>query len=257
MKLRAEDLKRIHQTSRQEPSFKNGECPSDELLIKSFSAEASEEEKLATIDHVTGCASCHWKFEAIRQILSGTGKIAKELEGLSLSEKEVSQLQEVARNKIQGLEKQRREKKNLGLKTIFSSFLASRALKYVSAAAGLLIVFLAAFLFLKTPPSLKRDIARGTSDQALELIAPRGEVKSFPLFFKWRPYPKAQEYEVKLLDEELTDIWKSDRIKAIEVELPQGQFERMEKEKTYYWKVVVHLKAGTAKESGLQEFKLR
>jgi hypothetical protein len=257
MKLRAEDLKRIYKRSRQESSFKNGGCPSDELLIKSFSAEVSEEEKLATIDHVTRCASCHWKFEALRQILRGTGEIAKELEGLSLSAKEVSQLQEVAKNKIQGLEKRRQQKKIPWRKTRFQSFLASRALKYVSAAAGLLIVVLAAFLILKTPPNLKQDIARGPADQTLELIAPKGEVRDFPLFFKWRPYPKAQEYEVKLLDEELTDNWKSDRIKAIEVELPQGQFERMEKEKTYYWKVVVHLKAGTAKESGLQEFKLR
>jgi hypothetical protein len=257
MKLRAEDLKRIYQRSRQESSFKNGGCPSDELLMKSFSAEVSEEEKSKIIDHVTGCSSCHWKFEALRQILSGTGEITRELEGISLSEKEVSQLQDLARNKIQGLEKQRQEKKIPWQKTRFPSFLASRALKYVSVAAGLLIVVLAAFLFLKTPLNPKRDIARGTSDQTLELIAPKGEVRDFPLFFKWRPFPKAQEYEVKLLDEELTDIWKSDWIKATEVKLPQGQFQRIEKEKAYYWKVVVHLKAGTTKESSLQEFKLR
>jgi hypothetical protein len=257
MKLRAEDLKRNYQTSRQEPSFKNEECPSDELLLKSFSAEVSEEEKFKIIDHVTGCAFCHWKFEALRRILNGTGEIAKELEGISLSGKEVSQLQAVARSKIQGLERRRQEKKNLGLKTRFPSFFAFRAVRYVSAAAGLLIVILAAFLLLKTPPSLKQDIARGPADQTLELIAPKGEVRDFPLLFKWRPFPEAQEYEVKLMDEELTDIWKSDRIKAAKVELPRDQFQRMDKEKTYYWKVIVHLKAGTTKESGLQEFMLR
>ena len=257
MKLRDEDLKRIYQRSRREPPAKKEACPSDELLMKSFSGEMSEEEKFKIIDHVTGCGSCHWKFEALHQILNGTEEIAQKLEGISLSEKGVSQLREIAKDRIYELETQSREKKNLGFKRKFIAFFASGALRYIPAAVGLLIIVLAAFVILKTPANVERDMARGPADQIVELVAPKGEVKDYPLFFKWRPYPKAEDYEVKLLDEELTDIWKSGRIKATEVELPQGQIERMQKEKTYYWKVVVHLKAGTLKESGCQEFKLR
>jgi len=257
MKLRAEDLKRIYKRSRQESSFKNGGCPSDELLIKSFSAEVSEEEKLATIDHVTRCASCHWKFEALREIFMGTKEIARSFEEVSLSKEEVRQLKDKAKSKIVELEKERLEKLKPGFKEKARAFFSYKGFKYIPAAAGGLMIILAALLVLRIPQNIKKDMIRGEEEQILELISPKGEIDRPPIIFTWKPYPKAVDYEVRLLDEELNPAWNSEKIQKTEIELPSALLPKMEKGKMFYWKVIADLESGARKESGLQPIKLK
>jgi hypothetical protein len=257
MKLRADDLKRIHQTSRQELSCKNEGCPSDELLMKSFSAEVNEEEKFKIIDHATGCASCHWKFEALREIFLGTNEIARSFEGVSLSKEEVRQLRDKAKSKIYELEKQRFEKPGSGFKEKVRAFFSSKRFKYVPAAAGVLMIILAALFILRIPRNFKEDIVRGDEEQILELISPKGEIDRPPVVFAWKPYPKAVDYEVRLLDEELNPAWNSEKTQKTEIELPSALIPRMEKGKMFYWKVIADLESGARKESGLQPTKLK
>ncbi len=257
MKLRAEDLKRIYKRSRQESSFKNGGCPSDELLMKSFSAEVSEEEKFKIIDHATGCASCHWKFEALREIFMGTKEIARSFEGVSLSKEEVQQLKDKAKSKIFELEKQRLEKPGPGLKEKVQAFFSSKRFKYVPAAAGILMIILAALFILRIPRNFKEDLVRGDEEQILELISPKGDIDRPPIVFAWKLYPKAVEYEVRLLDEELNPAWNSEKTQKTEIELPSAVLPQLEKGKMFYWKVIANLESGARKESGLQPFKLK
>lgn len=257
MKLRAEDLKRIYQTSRQEPSFKTEGCPSDELLTKSFSAEVSEEEKCKIIDHVTGCASCHWKFEALREIFMGAHEIARSFEGVSLSKEEVRQLKNRAKRKIVMLEKERLGKRGPGFKERVRALFSSHRFKYAPAAVGGLMIILAALFVLRIPQNLRKDIIRGEEEQILELISPKGEIDRPPIIFTWKPYPKAVDYEVRLLDEELNPVWNSEKIQKTEIELPSALLPKMEKGKMFYWKVIADLESGARKESGLQPIKLK
>jgi hypothetical protein len=257
MKLRAEDLKRIYKRSRQESSFKNGGCPSDELLMKSFSAEVSEEEKFKIIDHATGCAFCYWKFEFLREIFAGTKEIARSFEGVSLSKEEVRQLKDKAKSKIVELEKGRLEKPGLGLKERVRSLFSSNLFKYVPAAAGVLIIILAALFILRIPRNNQEAGMRGEEEQILELISPKGEIDRPPIIFTWKPYPKALDYEVRFLDEELNPAWNSEKMQKTEIELPSALLPKMEKGKMFYWKVIADLESGARKESGLQPIKLK
>jgi hypothetical protein len=155
------------------------------------------------------------------------------------------------------LEKERLGKRGPGFKEKARAFFFDKGFKYIPVAAGGLMIILAALFVLRIPQNLKKDIIRGEEEQILELISPKGEIDRPPIIFTWKPYPKAIDYEVRLLDEELNPAWNSEKIQKTEIELPSPLLPKMEKGKMFYWKVIADLESGARKESGLQPIKLK
>jgi hypothetical protein len=242
MKLSHEDLKRLYQSSGAATVKEEGACPSDDLLMSSFLPETSEEDKFRVADHVAGCGSCRAKFELAREILSGAARLARESEGVALTEAEVAGLKQQAAARLREPEKGR-------------SFLFR--FRYASAAAGLIMIGVAILLLLRTPQDKDAGAMRGEAAAAVVLLTPHGVQKTLPLRFEWQPYPGAEAYEVKLLDEKLDIVWASGRIRTTSLDLPPGPSEGLKRGAGYYWKVSVFSDNEILQESNLRTFQLQ
>ena len=257
MDIQDKALKKYYRASlSKNPPHKKG-CPDSDVLIRSFSKEMSETEKIQIIDHVTTCGPCYKKFEIVRQILKGSKNLAQRFEGVPLSEAEMNELKQKAQARIHELETHDIStlKPSFG-KKIAAFFRLNPALKYASAVAAICVVVAAAIVLFKILPSIKDETLRGINEKTILLFSPRGELEKFPLAFKWEALPGAKEYQIVLLDEELTRIWTAEKTEKTEMSIPFAVQKKLLKEKTYYWKVVIFLEDGTLKESLLQDFKL-
>jgi hypothetical protein len=254
--LGIDELKSIYGLSREASSAGKGSCPPLEKILESFFPGVSENEKFRVVDHAAACPSCHQKFEMARGILLETKRMAEGFEEISLDDKALAAIREKARLRIQELERSKGKPATEGGKEPLRGLLAVRNLRFATAAVLLLVggLFLISILTLRQRP---QETVRGTESQGIRLEVPQGEWAESRLTFHWVAYPGAEAYEVKLLDEALTMLWMSGRTKIPYAAFPPGRLASLEKGKTYYWKVIVHLKKGKVIESGLQEFRLR
>jgi hypothetical protein len=255
MKLRNEDLRKIYQSSEGDTSGVHEACPPVEVLIKSFSPEMNEEEKLQVVDHVTECDYCRWIFEAVREIVKEIKAAASEAGGQPLSESEVTGLKQRAQERIRELEGRFDRGKKTSLLENWRAYLGEH--RVASLAAGLFVILLAALLVLKSPLKKGENVLRGEDEPTVNLETPQGLKEKLPVFFRWQAYPGATGYEVKVFDETLDEIWGSGRTTATSLELPASVAETLNKEAVYYWKITVYSDKEIIKESGLQEFKLK
>ena len=235
MKIKDKDLRKSYQSFIRKNQAKGKDCPQIEVLINTFSNESKEKEKLKFIDHISECSACFKKFEAIKPFFKEGKKIKDKLEKISLSEQEAKELKQKAKEKIFELKKHPKKRRS-------TLFFPRLRLVQLSAVAGLLIIVLGAVLIFKAPEDSKTDIIRGKDEKTIQLITPKGDVKKRPIIFEWTHFPKAKEYEVRLMDEELTKIWVSNKTGETKIELPADIAQKIEKEKQYYWKVFIYIR---------------
>jgi hypothetical protein len=255
MKLSEEDIRKLYQASADEKRRPGDGCPSLDSLLASFSEEASEEEKLRTADHIAGCGPCRRMFETAREILKGAAALAGEAEGATLSEDEAAELKRraaVRMNELAGYAKPDRSQGHVGRMKAFSF-----RYRFALVAAGLVMIIAAGLLVLRMPRPESADVFRGEPGPALVLMSPRGVQKMLPQHFQWQPYSEAEEYRVKLLDEELDVVWDSGPIRETSLDFPADLAEGLKRESVYYWKVTAFLADGTTQESDLQEFRIQ
>ena len=100
------------------------------------------------------------------------------------------------------------------------------------------------------------DTVRGIQVEIIQLMNPKGDLAEIPQVFEWSPVEGAAGYRVVLLDEELTEVWMSEKIQQTSLKLPEVNFEAIKSGEIYYWKVIVFSSDGSPIESGLQEFKV-
>jgi hypothetical protein len=257
MDIQDKDLKKSYQASlSKNPLHKKG-CPDIDALVRSFSEGMSENEKIQIIDHITTCGPCFQKFDAVRKILKESKSLAERFEGVPLSEAEVQELKQRAQAQIHELEISDVSGLKLSSgKKIAAFFRFKPVLKYASAFATICIIVAAAIVLFKIPQSIKDKTVRGTKKESIQMISPRGEIEKIPLAFKWEALPGVKEYQILLLDEELTRIWTSEKTEKTEMLIPSAIKNKLQKERAYYWKIVILLEDGIQKESDLQEFTL-
>jgi len=249
MKLQDKDLQEIFLQALKENFPRNKACPSNKTILRSFTSEMPEKEKLKIVDHVTGCGSCLLKFQAIKDVLRGTKALACKVEGQVLSKNEVGELKKIAKEKVKELKRKTKKQKRI---PGFTALLFEH--RFAALIAGMVLVILAALLVTRFPHIFQEDATRGEESPAIRLVSPRGELGSLPLRFHWEPYPGAKEYEMKILDEELNPIWKSGKVRESAIETVADFSNRLQKGKMYYWKITVYLEDGKLEESNLQEF---
>jgi hypothetical protein len=255
MKLSHEDLKGLYRSSGARKADEEGACPSDDVLMSSFLPETGEEVKFRVADHAAGCRSCRAKFEMAREILAETARLTRPSEGVALTEAEVSELKERAAAKLRKMERRPKPGSAQDFSEQWRAFFFRY--RYASTAAGLIMILAAVLLVLRAPWNKDAGAMRGESGTAVVLLAPRGGQKALPLRFEWQPYPGAEAYEVKLLDEKLDIVWASGRIRATSIGLPPGPAEGLKRETGYYWKVSAFSGDRILQESELRSFRLQ
>jgi hypothetical protein len=257
MELKDKNLKEIYQTSIQEHKPPKNGCPAIEVLIQSFTDGMAEHDKIKIVDHISACGSCYGKFEAVRQILRESKKMSTQLDGLSLSEIEVEELKKRAHERIRELETAGKSRGKFSfVEKLVSLFNTKPSIKYATALTGVFIIAIVFLFVLRIPQNLRESTLRGEKKESVLQIFPKGELKELPVNFAWKSLSGAREYQVLLLDEELTKIWDSEKTQKTEMPIPYEVQNRMMKDRIYYWKVVIYFEDGTKKETDLQEFKL-
>lgn len=86
---------------------------------------------------------------------------------------------------------------------------------------------------------MAREQARRQWERArtIQLISPTEEVREEIIEFVWRPSSLAESYVVELSDATYRLLWQSERVKTVEVTLPQGVRQRLERGQVYIWQV--------------------
>ena len=258
MKVENQDLKKIYQSCMDHNRSTDQECPDNDKIIQSFSPTLSESEKNRIVDHISECSLCAKKFAIVRQVFGEGKKIAVGLEGISLSDEETKELKEIAKVKIKEIERPKLGNRGTTFKPRSLLLLWQKtAFKYATALTGLVIIIVVVFFLLKAPHIGMEDTVRGMQDDIIQLKNPEGSLNSIPRVFKWNPVPGAAGYQVKLLDEELIEVWMSEKTQKTSLKLLPTQFEAIENSKIYYWKIIIFSSDGSTRESHLQEFEIK
>jgi hypothetical protein len=82
---------------------------------------------------------------------------------------------------------------------------------WATSMAAALAVALGVFLVVRTPGLAPGDVQPATVYRAtgVEIVSPVGEVGDVPTEFRWQAVPGAARYEVKVLEVDGTEIWRS------------------------------------------------
>jgi hypothetical protein len=258
MKWENQDLKKLYQSSLDNKQTVDQGCPDDDAIIQSFSPILSESEKNEIVDHISECSLCREKFTIAQQVFSEGKKMAADLEGMSLSEEETEELNKIARVKIKEMERPKHIAAGVSVKPRSLFWLWQKtAFKYATILAGFVIIVLVTFFLLKAPYISVEDTVRGVQDDIILLTNPKGDLTEIPQEFEWNPVQGATGYRVVLLDEELSEVWVSEKIPQTSLKLSQLLFEAIKRGRLYYWKVIVFSSDGGTRESGLQEFEVK
>jgi len=257
MAMNDDDLKKLYRSLLDEQESKGEDCPDIDMLMHSFSKDMDEHTKLEIVDHISECSACRTKFEAIQLALRGARELADEWEGVSLSVENMRKLKDAAQKRIDEFEKPREPEERAGFKARIGSLLWPKpAFKYASVIAGLIVIVITAIIVLDVPQKFREDSLRGIKAEDIILISPKGKTEAPSAVFNWDPLPEAFEYQIKVVDEELTPVWTSDKTKNTRMPFPKDLLSILESGRPYYWKVIVLFREDTSEESNLQEFEI-
>jgi len=213
------------------PAQKNSQtnCLENEVLISAFLKKGTLEEQERLIDHVLACQKCKLKFDVLKQISNQLSAFKEEFEGEKLSTREEEEFRRMAEQRIRELS----EKQKI-------SFFRSRPSRYLAAvAAALLIVIAGYFLISKLQ---QRDVYREGEREEFRLIEPVGVITEVPSVFIWTPYEEADNYFLRLIDDELNIVLTKsiDLIKDVyepKATLSEDEKKKLLRGKTYIWEV--------------------
>jgi hypothetical protein len=104
-------------------------------------------------------------------------------------------------------------------------------------AASLVLVVGGVFYMRRGPGQLSVGLEDGVMrSQAVELVAPVGEIRETPVNFRWRAVPAAVRYEVRLLEIDRSEIWRGEA-GSTSLPVPAAASARMLPGKTLLWEV--------------------
>lgn len=259
MRLKNKQIRKYYQELPIPEVGKKTDCPDIDSLINSFSDELTESQKFNIIDHISDCQTCLEKFNFIEQIFRESRKVALGKNKLSLHENEVKELKELAQRKILELKTQN-EATFDGAQSIPGKsvpVLPKITAKFISIAAVLIIAVLGTIIIIRTLPEPEMNMIRGSQEDTFLLIAPKGEITKKSLIFKWNAFPGAKEYDVRIMNAELTNIWISDKTRNTSIKLPGDLYQKITRDTIYYWKVIAYLNDGNIEKSHIIEFEFK
>jgi hypothetical protein len=223
-------------------TFKNS-CPRDEVFIKAFMRELSLKENEKFIDHILSCEKCSKKFELLKQLSRELTKKLDALEEEKLSPEENRRLRDLAKKKL----KRSKPRGSLVLDII--------PVKYAAAAAALIIIAVGLYVVLRMGQGeVYRDEGR---KHGLVLMEPTGRLSEPPKLFVWSAYEGAVEYYFELIDDELNTLFLDNRVQRPKLMLPGDIVKKLEKGRTYVWKVYAEDDDDNVLDAARASFELR
>jgi hypothetical protein len=220
-------------------------CPADEVFIKAFMGELNLEEVERLVDHTLVCRKCHKKFEVLRQLSSDLMKKSPGLEERKLTNEEEKELGRIARKKL---------KKTKSDKSMLFNVVPT---KHAAVAALMIVVIAGILLILNLPRINKSGIYREErSGPRIALIMPSGKVSVPPVVFSWTVYAGADDYFFELVDDELNTVYER-ILEETQLTLPDEVVQKLEKGKTYVWRVSARNEFGQVLRSDFTSFELK
>lgn len=190
-------------------------CPPLEQLVRALEASEGDAWRKAAEDHTATCSHCRGELALMREFV------------------EASPRPDEARNVnwIAGrLAKQRVFRPS---RQRLSFFFGARAW----AAAACLVLVAAGAFYLPRGPGLPSPAGAGEGvmrSQALELVAPLGDIPQKPAEFRWRAVPGAVRYQVRLMEVDRSEIWRGEATDAF-LSIPAPVLALMPPGRTLLW----------------------
>jgi hypothetical protein len=240
MDIDEQRLKDIYQAGAQsERPASREKCPPPETLLGLMRSRLSPGKASKVIDHISRCGHCAGEF----RFLLGTLREEKPL------------LQETERCLTANRPDEAREPAFRGAKALIRRWgLDIRRLSWgsLSLFVGLAVTGLAvaAFLVFRSPATV-----RSNAPAAVRLIQPVDQkVSKSSLVFRWEPMSGSEYYTFELFDRALEPVWKSDRVGAVKIVLPQEVGRKLTPGDIFFWMVTAHLPDGEKRTSRPEKF---
>jgi len=228
MKINKIELQRLYkETIASGRTAGQSECASLDQIVRFFERRLSKKARRRLVDHVTGCPTCCQEFEFLLE--------------LQRFEKEI------ARQAVELEESRFRSRPRLKTR---ANFLFQHA-------AGLVVVFFLLSSLALMWRGANQAVDRGRKTSAVVLFQPAGSVVGQSVLeFSWQASVPSLEYIVELFDDALKPIWKSERLAASKVLLPEKILALLRPGETYYWMVTAYAGGRYHDESDFQAFSL-
>lgn len=218
-----------------------GSCPPPDDFVRAFLGEIPIERKFRLLDHIAFCSECEREFQGLLELWR------EKPEKLNALDMRPGEMEQVARKRLEAMKENRRLRTG-SLPSLW------RIAPYFASAAALIAVAVMMIPLLTRHPA--PDMVREASSGKINFISPVGEVLRAPFLFRWTPVQEADGYTLDILDDALLPVMTIPRITDAEYALTPGEAAKLERGRSYFWKVTADLHDLRMLESGIGRFTL-
>jgi hypothetical protein len=222
MKLDDGSLRDLLEDPELAPPRESRGCPDAAAARAILAGFASEEERLAFVDHMVECSDCATEQRTSGEVARWSSEAAVQL----------------------GAEAAAVEKAEEANERVPSRSPSARAGVWIAAAAAVVAAAGIALVLARRPASGPgTSFERGTASVVMPAVSPAegARLVSPPSRLEWEALPGATSYEVTIYDAESSPIWKSERVTAAGVDLPAGVAAKLPAGHSYLWRVVARV----------------
>ncbi|MBP1766336.1 MAG: hypothetical protein H6P98_451 [Candidatus Aminicenantes bacterium] len=221
-------------------------CSRGDSAARVFLEETGTEERALLLHHILTCPECHNNFAAVRAVWVKSGEILKPIEPEARFQAgDARRLKALAGDEIKRLRSLRRRGRR-----------SADRLRYVLAGAAAVLLIIGAALLFRDPFSRYGLQERTAGDRTFIVLQPWDLVRQRPLVFRWKSLAQVGHYELEILDPGLATVYRQGGIALSWYSLPEEIYARLQRGRTYFWKVTAYLGDGQAVESEFGKFVL-
>jgi len=236
MKINTDELKKLYRAYISENiPLSRRRCPSTKKILKLFTSNLSEKQKIKTIDHISHCYPCSQEFEFILNTKRQEKKLIDEIGNLLHPEAG-------ATSSI------------IDAKKRYRFFYPRLSWKFISLLASLTIITASLFVIIFLFNQHQKEY-RSIYQKSIRLIQPLNDKYSkSSLIFEWEETKNADYYLLELFDQSLMPIWKSKKIHRNKIFLTQKILDDLKENNMYFWMVTAYFPDGKKIESRIEDF---
>lgn len=209
-----------------------GHCLTDGALIALHMNEATPREAEKSLRHLAVCSRCSVRFSVLRQVKRDLRPRVDSFAGDFGPRHAGPVLRDAAGRKLRSLGAHR----PAGGRTSRGGLFGIAPWLRLSFGLIAVLAVVVAGAFLATGRFQSRSIYRSPSPR-LALIEPAGPVLAPPAIFRWAPVAGAESYDLELIDEGLTLVYRGSTFLITERLIPAPVRQKLVKGSTYVWSV--------------------
>ena len=208
------------------------DCPSIEQLGR-FAEDGLDASQRANVEsHIGRCGHCQSELALLRQFT----EVSLQPE----EERPVAWIAAQLHNRAQEIYEPSSEARPARVswwKRLFATPVLSRA----ALALGCLLIIVSGSIYLRrgSAPALNTTLDSGPEvlrSNTVELLSPKGTLTAPPELLQWQAMPGAERYQVRILEVDRTELWKSET-SAVTIKIPDQVRALVKPGKTLLWHV--------------------